>query len=260
MSTDELPLAGRRIVVTRTREQAAGLVDRLHALGATVVVIPLITTVPIATPEAILQVAAEIRSAAEPRWVAFTSATAVRLVAGAAGVESLTGMLIAAVGPATASVLEAAGRTPDLVAAEQDASGLAAAMVARGASGGTVWFPSAEGASGLLERALEERGAAVRVQHLYRSVMPEAAPQRLRAAMDEGIDAITLTSGSTARHLALILGDQPLPPCIAVVCIGEQTASEARAAGLPVTAVATAPSADGLVRALQECLSAEPLR
>jgi uroporphyrinogen-III synthase len=260
MTTDELPLAGRRIVVTRTREQAAGLVDRLHELGATVVVIPLITTVPIATPEEIVQSAAEIRSTAGPRWVAFTSATAVRLVAGAAGVESLTGMLVAVVGPATAGALEAAGLTPDLVASEHDASGLAAAMVARGASRRTVWFPSAEGASRLLQRALEERGATVRVLHLYRSVMPEAAPQRLRAAMEEGIDAITLTSGSTARHLALILGDQPLPPGIAVVCIGHQTASEARAVGLPVTAVATVPSADGLARALLECLSTEPLR
>jgi uroporphyrinogen-III synthase len=260
MSTEELPLAGRRIVVTRTREHAAGLVDRLHALGATVVVIPLITTVPIATPEEIVQTAAEIRSTAGPRWVAFTSATAVRLVAGAAGLESLAGMLVAVVGPATASALEATGLTPDLIADEHDASGLAASMVARGASGATVWFPSAEGASGLLERALEERGARVRAQHLYRSVMPEAAPRRLRAAIDEGVDAITLTSGSTARHLALILGDQPLPQGIAIVCIGEQTASEARAAGLPVSAVATVPSADGLAQALRECLSAEPLR
>ena len=47
------PLAGRRILVTRTREQAEGLVDSLHAAGASVAVVPLITTVPIADPEAI---------------------------------------------------------------------------------------------------------------------------------------------------------------------------------------------------------------
>jgi len=260
MSTGELALAGRRIVVTRAREQAAGLVDRLHALGATVVVIPLITTLPIATPEEIVRSAAEVRSAPEPRWVAFTSATAVRLVAGAAGVESLAGVLVATVGLATAGAIEAAGRAPDVVAEEHDASGLAAAMIARGISGANVWFPSAEDASGRFERALRDGGATVLVQHLYRSVMPEAAPQRLRAAINEGVDAITLTSGSTARHLASILGDQPLPAEVAIVCIGEQTASEARAAGLPVTAVATDASADGLARALQECLSAEPLR
>jgi uroporphyrinogen-III synthase len=254
------PLAGRRIVVTRTREQAAGVVDRLHALGATVVVVPLISTVPLAAPDEIVQCAAELRSAAEPRWVAFTSATAVRLVVGAAGLESLAGARVAAVGPATARVLEAAGRVPDLVAADRDASGLAAAMVMQGLAGASVWFPAAEGASDKLVEALREAGATVTVQHIYRSVMPDAAPERLRAAIDDGVDAITLTSGSTARHLASILGAGSLPAGISIICIGDQTASEARATGLPVHAVATVASAEGLAEAVSQCLTAQPLR
>jgi uroporphyrinogen-III synthase len=256
----DAPLAGRRVVVTRTREQAAGVVDRLHALGATVVVVPLISTVPIATPDEIVRSSAELRSAREPRWVAFTSATAVRLVVGAAGVEWLDGLLVAAVGPATARVLEDAGRTPDLVAADRDAPGLAAALLQRGMAGATVWFPAAEGASERLIEALRQQGATVAVQHIYRSAMPDAAPERLRAAIHGGIDAITLTSGSTARHLASILGAGSLPAGISIVCIGEQTALEARAAGLPVHAVAAEASAAGLVQAVQECLTAEPLR
>jgi uroporphyrinogen-III synthase len=256
----DLPLAGRRIVVTRTREQAAGVVDRLHALGAAVVVIPLISTVPIATPDEIVRSAAELRSAPEPQWVAFSSATAVRLVAGAAGVEALAGMLVAAVGPATARVLEDAGMVPDLVAADHDASGLVAAMLQRGIAGATVWFPAAEGASERLVEALREHGAKVAVQHIYRSVMPDAAPERLRAAIDDGVDAITLTSGSTARHLASILGAASLPAGISIVCIGDQTAREARAAGLPVHAVAAVASAEGLAQAVNECFTAQPLR
>lgn len=256
----DMPLAGRRIVVTRTREQAAGVVDRLHALGATVVVVPLISTVPIATPDEIVRSASELRSAREPRWVAFTSATAVRLVVGAAGVESLDGLLVAAVGPATARVLEDAGRTPDLVAADRDASGLAGALLQRGLAGAIVWFPAAEGASERLVEALRGQGATVTVQHIYRSVMPDAAPERLHAAIGAGVDAITLTSGSTARHLASILAAGSLPAGISIVCIGDQTASEARAAGLPVHAVAVEASAEGLVQAVRECLTAEPLR
>jgi uroporphyrinogen-III synthase len=256
----DLSLAGRRIVVTRAREQATALVDRLHALGATVVVIPLISTVPIATPDEIASSAAEVRSSSEPRWVAFTSATAVRLVVGAAGLEAFDGMLVAVVGPATAKALEDAGGIPDLAADDHDASGLAAAMLRRGMAGATVWFPSAEGASERLVGALRGSGATVAVQHIYRSVMPDAAPRRLRAAMAEGIDAITLTSGSTARHLASILGADALPAGISIVCIGDQTASEARAAGLPVHGVAAVASAGGLAQALRECLGAEPLR
>lgn len=253
-------LDGRRVLVTRTREQAEGLVDRLHMAGASVVVVPLITTVPIADPESISRVAAEVGCAAPPRWVAFTSATAVRLVIGAAGAEALSAMLVAAVGPATAAALDAEGVGADLVAEDHGAAGLAAAMLDRGMAAATVWFPVAEGARGGFAEALREGGAAVTVQHIYRSAMPPPAPERLRAALDGGIDAITLTSGSTARNLVRALGSDRLPVNVAVVCIGEQTATEARLAGLTVQAVAAVPSVEGLVGALTECLTPQPLR
>jgi uroporphyrinogen-III synthase len=258
--TAELPLSGRRILVTRTREQAEGLVDRLHGLGATVVVVPLIATQPIATPDDIVRTATEFRSATAPRWVAFTSATAVRLVVGAAGAEVFDGMLVAAVGPATTDALTTAGVTPELVASEHDASGLAAAMLAHGVDGASVWFPSAEGASATLPSTLRGGGATVTVQPTYRSIMPAIAPERLRAALSNGIDAITLTSGSTARNLVAALGSTHLAAGVAIVCIGEQTASDARAAGLRVDAVATEASADGVVAALRGHLAPQPLR
>ena len=109
MTTEDRPLRGRTIMVTRTRDQAEGLVDSLHALGATVVVVPLISTVPIARPEEIVSAAARTRAAPVPRWIAFTSATAVRLVLGAAGADALSGIQIAAVGPATAAALRGEG-------------------------------------------------------------------------------------------------------------------------------------------------------
>src|SRR5579862_89093 len=108
----ELPLAGRRILVTRTREQAQGLVDRIHAAGATVIVVPLIATIPLVEPAEIIQAATTIATAPQPRWVAFTSATAVRLVVGAAGASALAPLRVAAVGPATADALVSAGAAP----------------------------------------------------------------------------------------------------------------------------------------------------
>jgi uroporphyrinogen-III synthase len=246
--------------VTRTREQAEGLVDRLHDAGASVVVVPLITTVPIADPEDIARIAAEVATAPPPRWVAFTSATAARLILGATGGGALAGMLVAAVGPATAAALDAEGATPDLVAGEHDAAGLAAAMLERGMAGATVWAPVAEGARGGLAESLRNGGASVTVQHIYRSVMPVSAPERVRAALAGGVDAITLTSGSTARNLVEALGSNSVPEGMVIVCIGEQTAADAREAGLTVQAVAAEASVDGLVRALTECLAPQPLR
>jgi uroporphyrinogen-III synthase len=254
------PLAGRRVLVTRTREQAEGLVDRLHAAGASVAVVPLITMVPIADPDAIARVAAEVVGAPPPQWVAFTSATAVRLVLGAAGVAALSGLLVAAVGPSTAAALEAEGAAVDLVPSKPDADGLAAAMLDRGMSGATVWFPVAEGSRGGFAESLRNGGASVIVQHIYRSVMPASAAQRLRAAFAGGIDAITLTSGSTARNLVEAMGADGLPPGVVIVCIGDQSAAEARASGLAVHAVAGVASVEGLVSALTECLTPQRLR
>lgn len=260
MTSSARPLEGRRILVTRAREQAEGLVDRLHALGAAVVVVPLIATVPIVAPDEISRIAAEIRSAPAPRWVAFTSATAVRLVLGAAGAEALSGMRVAAVGPGTAAALVGAGVDTDLTGGDAEASGLAAALTARGVTGAVVWFPSAEGASETLTALLRAAGATVRVQPIYRTVMPDAAPGRLSSALREGVDAITLASGSSARHLVRALGGHALPSSVLIVCIGEQTASAARDAGLTVHAVAAEPSAAGLAAALTGQLAPQPLR
>jgi len=254
------PLAGRRVLVTRTREQAEGLVDRLHRAGASVTVVPLIATVPIAEPAAIVASAAANAAAPPPRWVVFTSATAVRLVIGAAGAAALTGMLIASVGPATAAALQAEGVTPDLVASERDADGLASAMLDVGIAGATVWIPVAEGARKDLPERLRAAGAVVNVQLIYRSVMPAGATYRVQAALAGGVDAITLTSASTARNLALAAGAGGVPSGIQVVCIGEQTAAAARAAGLTVDAIAGDASVDGLMAALTECLTPQPLR
>ncbi|HKR99600.1 MAG TPA: uroporphyrinogen-III synthase, partial [Candidatus Dormibacteraeota bacterium] len=136
MST--LPLSGRTVLVTRTREQAGGLVDQLHALGATVVVVPLISTVPLATPDEVRAAAVRLRDAPEPRWVAFTSAVAVRLVFGALAQADLASASLAAVGAETARAVEARGASVSLVPAQPDSAGLARELAPL-VAGGTVW-------------------------------------------------------------------------------------------------------------------------
>jgi len=253
-----LPLSGRRIVVTRTRDRAQGLVDKLHELGASVEVVPLITTVPVATPDEIRAAAESLRHAPGARWAVFTSVTAVRLVANVLDAGALDGVSIAAVGPGTDRALREAQLSVHLVPDRADAKALARALVDRGAQGTTVWLPNAEAASPLLADRLSSAGAEVRVQHLYRSDMPLDAARRLRSALDKGADAITLTSGSTARHLVEALGALQLPAGVHVVCIGGQTAKAATELGLRIGAIAQAPSADGLVSVLTSLFAAVP--
>jgi uroporphyrinogen-III synthase len=252
------PLAGRRVLVTRTREQAEGLVDRLHALGAEVVVVPLIATVPSVPPDAVRAMHARALAAAGERWVAFTSATALRLVRGVLDAAAFEGFRVAAVGEATATAAREAGIGVDLVPERSDADALADALVLRGVSGTTVWLPGAEGARATLRDRLAAAGATVLLQPLYRSEMPPGAADRLRRALAAGVDAVTLTSGSTARHLAAAFGGEPLATGVAVVCIGPQTAEAAREAGLRVDAVAAEQSVEGLAGALSSLLATLP--
>ena len=258
--TTARPLAGRRVLVTRTREQAAGLVDALHERGADVVVVPMITTAVLAGPDLVAASFADLAAASPPWWAVFTSATAVRLVIGALDVGALRSFSVAAVGTETAVALEEAGLKPDIVAAPATAAGLAAALVAHGISGAHVWFPAAAGAGGVLERGLEQAGAIVSRLNVYRSEMPAGTPALLDAALRRPIDAVTLTSGSTAEHLRQALRGRSLPPGVVVVCIGEQTAKAAAAAGFGDIVVAAQPTAGALADALAARLgAAQPL-
>ncbi len=252
------PLAGRCVVVTRTRERAGGLVDHLHALGARVLVVPLITTVPIASPDEVLSAARSVISAPGDRWAVFTSATAVRLVMNVLEPGELDGVSIGAVGPETARALGRAGVAVRVVPHRRSAGALAEALLGSGIGGATVWLPIAEGASDALGERLRREGATVRVTCLYRSEMPPVAAERLRYALDHGVDAITLTSGSTARNLVEALEGGSLAGEVAVVCIGDQTAAAARGLGLRVDAVAGEQSAAGIASALSAHFAALP--
>ena len=213
-------------------------------------IVPLISTQPLASPGQIAAQAAALAAARAPRWIAFTSATAVRLTLGVAGPNSLQDVRVAAVGSETASALRAYGVRADVTGAA-DAVALAADLAGSGMRGATVWFPGAEAAGPGFPERLREAGADVIVQSVYRTVMPGDAPRRLAVALDAGIDAVTLTSGSTARNLVRALGGRRLPLQTTVVCIGAQTANAARAAGLDVAAVSHEPSALGLIAALE---------
>jgi uroporphyrinogen-III synthase len=258
--TEARPLAGRRVLVTRTREQAAGLVDALHRRGADVVVVPMIATVVLAAPDVIAASFAELMAGSSPRWAVFTSATAARLVFGTIEVDPQHSLSVAAVGAETAGALERAGVKPDVVAAPATAAGLAAALVAHGVSGSRVWFPAAAGAGDVLQRHLEQAGAIVRRLDVYRSEMPGGTPALLDAALRRPIDAVTLTSGSTVEHLRQALGGRSLPARVVVVCIGKQTAEAAAGAGFGDIVVAARSTAGALVDALVARLGAsQPL-
>jgi uroporphyrinogen III methyltransferase/synthase len=248
---EDRPLFGRTVVVTRAREQASDLVERLRDLGANTVELPVIEIGPAADGGAELVRAAE--QVAGFDWLAFTSANAVeRFFAALDGLGSDTRVLgpvrVAAIGPGTAAALECRGVRADLVPGRF----IAEAVVDAFPTGpGRVLLPRAAVARDALPEGLAAKGWSVEVVEAYRTRLGHPSSTALAAAASA--DALTFTSSSTVTNYLEVAGDAPVPPVVA--CIGPITADTARAAGLTVSVVAVEHTIDGLVQAVVEALA-----
>ncbi len=241
------PLAGKRIVITRPRAQAGALADKLAALGAEPILLPMIEIAPM---DDYAPLDAALGRLGEYHWLIFTSANAVAVFwARLAGPLPATTRL-AAVGPATARALEKRGATAAVIPEEYVAESLAAELGT--VAGQHILLPHAELAREVLADELRQRGATVDEIAVYRTLPAAPDPQGV-ADLRRGVDAITFTSASAARNFVRALGGEPADgrrPAIA--CIGPITAAGAREAGLPVDVVAGEYTLDGLVTALGE--------
>jgi uroporphyrinogen III methyltransferase/synthase len=245
---EDRPLFGKRIIVTRAREQASDLVERLHELGAATVELPVIEIGEPADGGAALREAAG--RVADYDWIAFTSANAVSrffaaLAAAGRDTRALGRAQVAAIGPGTADALAAAGVRADLLPQRFVAESLLEAFPD---GPGRVLLPRAAVARDALPVGLAERGWTVDVVEAYRTAVGRPAPEALAAAATA--HAVTFTSSSTVTNYLAVAGDVPVPPVVA--CIGPITADTARSAGLAVDVVATEHTIEGLVQSLVE--------
>jgi uroporphyrinogen III methyltransferase/synthase len=210
------------VIVTRPKEQAGPLVERLEALGHEVVACPLIEIVPLDERPV---------ATSEYDWVIVTSPNGAEHFA-----RRRRGRLprVAAVGPGTAETLVSHGIEPDLVPRASTQEGLLAEFPREPAR---VLFVGARGSRRLLIDAL---GADFVPLYDTALVRPERAP--------EG-DLVVLASGSAARSFAALQSDVP------AVSIGPETTRVARRAGIRVVAEARTHDLEGLVVAVAEAAS-----
>lgn len=198
-----LPLAGRRVLVTRALHQAGKLSDGLRALGVEPVEVPVLE---IRAPESFAALDAAIRNLNGYDWLILTSGNAVRALAERAwalGIELAqpARLKVAAVGAATADAARRAGLRVALVPETYVAESLVQGLV-DGAAGLRVLVVRAAIARDVIPDALRAAGAEVSVAEGYQNALPEAAPELLRTAFAAGIDAATFTSSSSVTHLA----------------------------------------------------------
>jgi uroporphyrinogen III methyltransferase/synthase len=255
---ERLPLFGRRIVVTRAREQADALGAKLRALGADVIEMPTIEIVP-ASNYAPLDCA--ITELASYDWLIFTSVNGVRyfverLDCSQQDLRALRAR-ICAIGDATKQALEALHLKVDLMGEEFVAESLVEALSKFDLAGKHVLLPRAAVARDVLPRALRDRGACVDVVEAYRTIVPESA-SRLAVQIFGGPrkpDWITFTSSSTVQNFVQAADAKALRG-VKVASIGPVTTATAKKLGITVTVEASPYTTDGLVASIVKDITA----
>jgi uroporphyrinogen III methyltransferase/synthase len=249
---EQLPLFGKRIVVTRAKEQADALSSRLEALGASVVEMPTIRIEPAADYGPLDRAIAELASY---DWIIFTSANGVRFFVermdrSTADFRSLRAR-ICTIGPATRTAVEALHLKVDLMGKEYVAEGVVRAFAIHQLAGTRILLPRAAVARDLAPVELGKRGAQVDVVEAYRTVVPQDAADWARAIFGGANkpDWITFTSSSTVQNFVSVAGTEALAG-VKVASIGPITTRTARDLGIEVTAEARKFTIDGLVEAI----------
>ena len=230
------PLSGRRILVTRSPEQAAEFSDRLRDLGAEVLQVSLVRFDP---PDSWEAADRAIDRLGRYSLIVFTSANAVefflrRLEARGEESDALSRTALAAVGPKTAETLRRHGLIVEVVPEEFVAEGLLAALKGRSLKGSEILVPRAQEAREVLVEGLEKRGARVTVAPVYRTVRADENREALVSVLEAGVDMVTFTASSAVKHFMDLLDPDAtaLMRGVRVACIGRITADTARARGL----------------------------
>jgi uroporphyrinogen-III synthase len=271
-----LPLAGRRILVTRAAHQAGKLSDGLRTLGAEPVEVPVIEIQP---PADFASLDRALRSLSDYDWLILTSANTVRALAERLSqlripTQSAATPQVAAVGESTAEAARRAGFSVTLVPETYVAESLIAKLLQHGhdfsraeqAENRTValapevrlhnqriLIARAAVARDVIPDALHAAGAAVDVVDAYQNVMPASAPALLRDALDKGIVAAAFTSSSSVTHLAAAAEKAGIAfpfAGVAAISIGPITSQTLRDRGWEPAAEASPSDVPGLIQAV----------
>ncbi len=235
---EKRPLFGKRILVTRTREQASELVRLLEDQGADCVEG---ATIALDEPDSWEPLDNELSKLGDYQWLLFTSINAIRfffqrLYEKGMDVRDLKGPKVAAVGTATADILKEYGLIADLVPEEFTGEGLANSLIAQGVDGNNILLPRAKKAREILPEMLSERGANVNIVPVYQNVRPKDYDM-VREELSEGnVDLVTFTSSSTVTNFLDMLGDEreEFLKGVKIATIGPITRKTAEREGLSV--------------------------
>lgn len=253
---EDKPLFGKRILVTRTREQASKLTELLEDLGAEVLEIPLIKIVPLINEEVLLS----LKKIEDYDWIVFTSENGVKILMETLfrlgkDVRALGRAKLAVIGKATEEALKRWGLQADLVPENTfTQEGLLEAFSKVKVEGKTFLIPRAKEAREVLPEKLRAMGGKVEVLPIYETIFPVDSEEKIREALISGVDVITFTSSSMVRNFFKTIERSYIKDLDKVVfaSIGPITSQELTKHGITPTIEAKFSTIEGLVEAIKE--------
>ncbi|MBU1205784.1 MAG: uroporphyrinogen-III C-methyltransferase [Proteobacteria bacterium] len=260
---ERLPLFGKKILVTRSREQASDLSDRLRELGAIPIEFPTIEVIP---PENWGDMDHCASQMMEYDWIIFTSVNGVkffldRVFTLGLDIRDLKGPRICAIGPKTAEALRALKLKVDFVPSEYRAESIFEGLRKESLKGKKVLIPRAKVARDILPEELRRAGALVDVVEVYRTIRPEGQVEKVYELLAKrAISALTFTSSSTVSNFVEMVGRkdaQELTAGIPIASIGPITAEKAKSLGMETTIMPTEYTIPTLVESLVKYFTAE---
>ncbi|HCS53313.1 uroporphyrinogen-III C-methyltransferase [Rubinisphaera sp.] len=251
------PLIGKRIGITRPSGQAEPQIQMAVSLGADPVLMPLIE---ITKPESNAELDQKIRSLDQYEWLLFTSANGVqhffdRVWEIGSDSRLLNRIKIACIGSSTAEALETYRLRADLVPDDYCSESLAEALIQRKPEKPVLWMRANRGRD-IISTQLKSAGIHLDEAVAYHHQDAVALSEQSQHLIETGqLDWIGLSSPAIARQLAKLIPEQArqyLGNKIKLAAISPITAQAAEETGLPITAIATEFTWDGIFDAIQK--------
>jgi len=255
---EKTSLDGKRILITRSREQSSEFATRLKKLGANVIEFPTIEIVPPISWEGLDRAIQQLKLY---HWIIFTSANGVhffwqRLNETGQDQRLPSSIKVCAIGPATAGQLKKRESRVDYTPKEFIAEAVLKGFEKMTVQGRRILLARARVARDILPKGLRKIGAEVDVVEVYRTVKPRGGSKRLKELLTDGeIDVITFTSSSTVNHFVALFKKEDLPNLlkgITIACIGPITARTAKEWGMKVQIQPKQYTIPGLTSAIAE--------
>ncbi len=254
-----MKLNGKRIIVSRAKEQAGSLSNLLHEEGADVLEIPFIEIRP---PQSFEALDKAIENLMAYDWLILTSANGVaaffsRLEKQGKSEADLLHLKIVAIGPATRKVIEKHGIPVDVMPKEYVAEAVVEELRGQLAKGERVLLVRAKVARDVIPNSLRELGVKVHVMEAYETVVPESSKTAIREALQDEKHkpfAITFTSSSTVKNFVELVGEENVQSSlldgVKLCSIGPVTSATLREFKLRVDVEAKEYTIPGLVAAI----------